>query len=88
MEGFVDIEIEGGAVTEMTLLSNRGIQVMNPSRCRLNFYRDAGKGQRAFAMMAGMYSQVYQNIPVSGIFFVEPIGLANGQKVTITVNLM
>lgn len=88
MEGFVDVELEGGVVTELNLVSNRGIQVMNPSRCRLNFYRDLAKTKRSFAMREGMYSQVYQNINITGIFFIEPIGLSLGQKITITLNMM
>jgi hypothetical protein len=39
-------------------------------------------------MREGMYSQVYQNINITGIFFIEPIGLSLGQKITITLNMM
>lgn len=84
----MDVEIEGGVVTELDLMSNRGIQVLNPSRCRLNFFRDAAKTRRAFAMREGMYAQVYQNINIAGLFYIEPIGLSAGQKVTITINMM
>lgn len=88
MQGFEDFELTGGQLLELNLMSNRGIQVMNPSRFRLNFYRDSEKKIKAFAMVSGMYCQVFANMNISGAFFVEPIGLADGEKVNITINLM
>lgn len=88
MQGFVDIEIESGTINALPLMSNRGIQVMNPSRCRLNFYRDSDKNIPCFAMISGMYCQIYQNINISGTLYVEAIGLEVGQKAIITINFM
>lgn len=88
MEGFIDIIVEDNVTTEINLMSNRGIQVMNPRRCRLNFFRDQAKTRACFCMREGTYSQVYQNINISGLFYVEPIGLGTGEKATITINLM
>jgi hypothetical protein len=88
MEGFIDISIESGIISEINLMSNRGIQVMNPRRCRLNFYRDIDKTKPLFCMREGLYVQIYQNINIAGIFYVEAIGLSLGETSTITINLM
>ena len=82
MNGWIDHVVSTG-ISQVMITSHRGLQILNPSRVELRFYRDAAKEKRLFKIPQGFFELTFANLDMSGKLWVKA-----SDSATITINIL